>query len=331
MEADAEVSGARAKALWVNGFAAMTQGDNTTALGYFDECLEIVEVLGDERARAFAQQFRGSCEQFAGNLERAKSLLVNAVEYHRSTGTVDSLTVLGVAQLAFVSCLLGDTERASELCEECRRTSEAHGERWAYSWALWVSGLTGWTRGEPALAAEALKGSLEVKHAVNDRLGTSACFELLAWVAVEEGDVERTSRLFGISRASWATIGGVLFGSQTLVETHDRYEQWAREALGYDEFEKEVRRGEQLETADAVEFARGHSGQIGSRIPHLTRRELEVARLLAEGLPNKEIAARLVISQRTVEGHVENVLGKMGVKSRTQVAIWFTSRDITPG
>lgn len=318
---------ARAKALWVNGYIAMTQGDNAAALRSFDECVTLAEALGDEQARSFAFQFRGSSEQFTGNLERAEPLLMESVEAHRSAGRVNSLTVLGVAQLAFVSCLLGETERAIALCEECRLTSEAHGERWAYSWAMWVLGLSRWTRGEHAEAASALKASLEVKDALNDRLGMSACVELLAWIAVEEGCAERASRLFGIGRASWAEVGDPLFGSQALVDTHDRYEERARTALGERAFEEGARRGEQLETADGMLFARADQDEeAGPHLAQLTRREREVARLVAAGLTNKEIAARLVISQRTVEGHVENVLGKMGVKSRTQVAIWFTAR-----
>lgn len=320
---------ARTKALWVTGYAAMTQGDHVAARICFDECLELAETLGDERARALTCQFRGSSEQFTGNLERAEPLLVEAVDFHRSAGVVDSLTVLGVAQLAFVSCLLGTTDRAIELCEECRATSEAHGERWALSWGLWVLGLARWTSGEYAMAAEALRGSLDVKSALNDRLGISAAFELLAWVAVEEGDAGRAAQLFGVSRTGWATVGDPLFGSQTLVDTHDRYEARVRGELGDGAFEEGARRGEQLKITDAVELARiGHREKVGSSIPNLTRREREVARLLAKGLTNREMADRLVISQRTVEGHVENVLGKMGVKSRTQVAIWFTSRDI---
>ena len=58
----------------------------------------------------------------------------------------------------------------------------------------------------------------------------------------------------------------------------------------------------------------------------LTRRETEIAALLAEGLTNKEIAARLVISQRTVETHVDHVLGKLGMTSRAQVASWVAEQ-----
>ena len=55
----------------------------------------------------------------------------------------------------------------------------------------------------------------------------------------------------------------------------------------------------------------------------LTVRETEVARLVAEGLTNRQIAERLVLSPRTVEGHVEKVLGKLGVHRRGDVANWL--------
>ena len=51
---------------------------------------------------------------------------------------------------------------------------------------------------------------------------------------------------------------------------------------------------------------------------NLSARELEVLRLIGQGLPNKEIATRLGISQRTVEGHLNNIFDKLGVASRTE-------------
>jgi predicted ATPase/DNA-binding CsgD family transcriptional regulator len=319
----------RTKALWVNGYVAMTQGDNEAAMDYFDECLKLAADLGDQSARAFVQQFRGSAEQFKGNLAQAELLLSESVALHRSAGLVNSLTVLGIAQLAFVSCLIGDADRAIELCAECRAISEAHGERWALSWALWVCGLARWTQKEYRQAAAALDASLKVKYALNDRLGMSACVELLAWVAVEEGDAQRACRLFGASRTLWASVGSPLFGSAALMENHDSYEERTRRALGAKSFEREYQRGERLNTEEAIALAdeesrsRPESAPSASNQPRLTRREIQVAHLLAEGLTNREIAQRLVISQRTAEGHVEHVLEKMGFKSRAQVAAWF--------
>ena len=54
----------------------------------------------------------------------------------------------------------------------------------------------------------------------------------------------------------------------------------------------------------------------------LSRREQEIARLIAEGLTNKEVASKLFISNRTVETHVTNMLNKLGLSSRTQLARW---------
>jgi DNA-binding NarL/FixJ family response regulator len=57
----------------------------------------------------------------------------------------------------------------------------------------------------------------------------------------------------------------------------------------------------------------------------LTPREREVAALVAEGLSNREIGERLVISERTVEGHVERVLGKLEFRSRGQIGAWMAT------
>jgi non-specific serine/threonine protein kinase len=81
--------------------------------------------------------------------------------------------------------------------------------------------------------------------------------------------------------------------------------------------------------ADAAPAPVGRSGASG-----LTAREFEVAQLVARGLTNKQIAATLVISQRTAEGHVEHVLTKLGFTSRAQIAAWVTERipaDSRPG
>ena len=61
--------------------------------------------------------------------------------------------------------------------------------------------------------------------------------------------------------------------------------------------------------------------------PALSRREREVAALVAEGLTNKEIGARLFISERTVDGHLEHVREKLGVNSRAQIAAWFANQS----
>ena len=57
----------------------------------------------------------------------------------------------------------------------------------------------------------------------------------------------------------------------------------------------------------------------------LSKREAEVARLVADGLSNKEIGARLFISEHTVDSHVRSILNKLGCNSRAQIAAWMAS------
>lgn len=61
----------------------------------------------------------------------------------------------------------------------------------------------------------------------------------------------------------------------------------------------------------------------------LTRRELQVAELVAAGLSNKQIAEALVISRRTAEGHVEQILTKLGFRNRAQIAAWITAQQLS--
>ena len=87
---------------------------------------------------------------------------------------------------------------------------------------------------------------------------------------------------------------------------------------------QELRRYVEARGWTAVEYVdRGVSGAKDRR-PALDQ-------LLAEGLSNRDIAARLVISVRTAQGHVEQILRKLGFNSRTQVAAWMTRGDASPG
>lgn len=70
----------------------------------------------------------------------------------------------------------------------------------------------------------------------------------------------------------------------------------------------------------------------GSASPALTARETEVLRLIARGLPNKQIASQLGLGLRTVESHVSSVLGKLGLTSRTEAALYAVSNNVaSPG
>jgi non-specific serine/threonine protein kinase len=60
----------------------------------------------------------------------------------------------------------------------------------------------------------------------------------------------------------------------------------------------------------------------------LTERERQVAALIAQGASNHEIAEALVVSERTVESHVTNILSKLGFTARTQIAAWAVEKGL---
>ena len=82
-----------------------------------------------------------------------------------------------------------------------------------------------------------------------------------------------------------------------------------------------------LDEAISRRLSRRWRSRAGSVPPAFTQREAEVLNLIARGLSNKQIAGQLGLGLRTVETHVSNVLGKLGVTSRTEAALYAVSRD----
>ena len=110
-----------------------------------------------------------------------------------------------------------------------------------------------------------------------------------------------------------------------------------RGMLGGDAFARawEVGRRQPLDeiVADALtpaEPAAPQSPPSGTRHSPLTRREREVAALIARGLTNRQIAEELFIAERTADTHVEHILAKLGLGSRTQVATWVVEQGDSP-
>ncbi|HEX9923258.1 MAG TPA: response regulator transcription factor [Anaerolineae bacterium] len=77
-------------------------------------------------------------------------------------------------------------------------------------------------------------------------------------------------------------------------------------------------------------MARGETVTSDGLVEPLSEREIEVLRLLAQGLTNKDMAQTLILSVRTVEAHLRNIFGKLGVSSRTEAALWATRHGYGP-
>jgi non-specific serine/threonine protein kinase len=137
--------------------------------------------------------------------------------------------------------------------------------------------------------------------------------------------------LQGAARTIWSSVGLSLFGSKYFNAHHDTCTELTRRALGDAGYEAGFRRGVDLTLDEAIAYALGDTMQsmegdaeppVAPPATPLTRREFQVAELIADGLSNKDIAGRLFIAVRTAEGHVAHILTKLGFTSRAQVAAW---------
>ncbi|MEU0568060.1 LuxR C-terminal-related transcriptional regulator [Nonomuraea sp. NPDC005983] len=324
---DTEPTPTRARALCLNARLAVLQSDFAVAAVMLDEARELGRRFDDPAVMAGAAYVSGLAALVRRDLTGALTLLGEALEGHRRTddpmGIVNSLIYLATAH-----SLLGDSEEAVALFEECLTICEAQREHWFRSYALWMFGIEVWRQGDTRRGVEMERQAMRLKEPFDDRLGQALCTEALAWMAAGSGDGERAAVLLGALREIWRSFGGPLFGY--LGGYHDECETAAREMLGDRRFDAAIQRGTGLTHEEAFECAMVDrmSDQRRSREPsQLTRREMEIARLVAEGMSNKEIAAALVIAQRTAEGHVEHILSKLGFNSRVQIAAWVGGQD----
>jgi len=162
----------------------------------------------------------------------------------------------------------------------------------------------------------------------------------LAWIAASRHQDERAAVLLGAAAGLWRFMGTTLEGNQHVAGYHRDCERQARQGMGEAAFHACCRRGLEMPAEDALAYALGKPpGKPPGKRPApavqdeapLTAREMQVARLIAGGHSNKEIAAELVISPRTAENHVEHILAKLGFTARAQVAAWVAAGSRRPG
>lgn len=172
---------------------------------------------------------------------------------------------------------------------------------------------------------------MRVLHAFHDTFGTVLFAEQLAWIVATAGEGKQAAVLLGAASTRWPMVGErPLLGSPTFLAARAECEQQARRALGDRTFQAWFAHGADLDLEQAVACALNENPEPGavarartraSGTP-LTKRQQQVAELVAEGLSNKDIAAQLMIAPRTAETHVEHSPTKLGFTTRTQLAAW---------
>jgi predicted ATPase/DNA-binding CsgD family transcriptional regulator len=322
----------RARALYAASMLAGQQSDIAAASALVEEGHQVAGQLGDATTRALFTLASGYLAVYRGDLHRSVALLDVVLDTFRTGDNIPRL-LEALFALAVASGGLGDATQALACHEEMLAITEPRGEVWHRSLSLWAFGLAVWPQ-DPRRAAGLVQESLRLKRPLNDLLGFAWCLEALAWIAVGEQDHQHAATLLGAAEELWHTIGTAPATVRHLLGSHEECKRQTRRALGERAYGAAFQRGNSLSLADALAYALNEKPQAAPRPATakkttLTRRERQVANLVAESLTNKEIAARLVISQRTAETHVENILVKLGFTSRTQIATWVIQQRTT--
>ncbi|MBV6756767.1 ATP-binding protein [Rhodococcus opacus] len=315
----------RIKALYVLSALSGLNGDPDASALYAEQGAAMAAQVGDRLGAALMADAAGWHALFIGESAAACKYFESSLPVLREDGNLLYLmwSLLG---LVLAGDAAGDRTRSEECQREILQVTESRGESVYRGWSLWGAAMGAWRRGEGPRANDLVARGLQLARLVDDRISALGCMELLSWIAVDQEAPRRAARLMGATEALVHTVGSpsTIFPSAHL--EHARFEQQARLAIGDRAFEAEFRQGLEMRFDDAAAYALDETGPSDTAIEpgptSLTRREQQVAELVAEGLTNKAIAGRLVISQRTAQGHVEHILSKLGFTSRAQIAAW---------
>ena len=232
--------------------------------------------------------------------------------------------------LGFCVGVLGDAARSAELYAESVSICRRAGERWWLAWMRTAEARPASMLEHPAPLESAVAEALHLARQIPDH---HACVVGLSHLALREkgADAGRAAFLLGICEQYWRDAGGFMLVSEPWASAITRARERCRAALGDTAYDEAHRRGESATLEEGIAMVLGERQPAAASRPkagvpatgvRLTSREAEIARLVAEGLTSRDIAAALVLSARTVETHVQNILTKTGFTSRTQIAAW---------
>ncbi len=219
------------------------------------------------------------------------------------------------APLAPLTC--GDLAAARRWADDFVSSNEG----WGHAAALTSRSRVEMAQGELDAAERDAYDALEIAARIGGDLVVPLALECLAIAAAQTDNHLMAARLFAAAAAARQRMGFVRF--KVLDEGDETTIAVVREALGENEFDAAWAEGAALSIEEAIAYAqrgRGERKRASSGWASLTRAELEVVKLVSEGLGNKDVAARLFVSPRTVQAHLTHIYTKLGLTSRVQLA-----------
>ncbi len=320
----------QAWAYFTRGFLAVLQADPAVARPALDRAVAAARAAGQLSALAHSLGMASIAAHMAVDRVAARRLLAEA---ERVTARLEDLSAsLTLLQARTLNGFFeGDLDAIRSAAAEGARLSRDAGDRYTLGMMLMNLGLAALSSGDLAESKPLFAEALRVARQIDDRVAQFYLLDALGCCAAGTGQARLAAQLLGAADTVRAEAGARV--NAILAPLLARAEALATAALGAAKFEAELDAGRGLSRDAAIRLALGEpaqgtaaaSDEVGTGL--LGKREAEVARLVADGLSNKQIGARLFLSERTVDSHVRSILNKLGFNSRAQIAAWIASPD----
>jgi DNA-binding CsgD family transcriptional regulator/tetratricopeptide (TPR) repeat protein len=322
------------------GMDAQRRGDFDAALAFWKEGLPITQANGDRTSEAILTNNLGRLKIYLGRYAEGYAQVEHALHLARE---VEDQWVVTVAQtaLAWAAVALDDLARARELAGAVLGHCE---DRITENSMRNVVALCDIAAGRYPEALAGILAGLEYGREMGSTTGTwiagtySTVLVDLASLAAHAGAAELAVRLASAAARAELTLSARMYPIRH--HLRDRWLLPIRQQLGEAAFGRCWEAGQHLTAEDALALGIAELGQVRRPEPApcahrppagpLTSRQQEVAILVAQGLTNRQVAERLVVTERAVAAHVEHILDRLGVASRTQIAVWVTEHGLLP-
>jgi DNA-binding CsgD family transcriptional regulator len=308
---------------WRLGVAQLFQGGLAGAVAQFAAVADEAEAAHDEIFRADSLAFQGVALAYQGDTAAALAASDVATAQDATEAAWQYVSVLlamaavGRVHKAQAALAGGDLVGARRWADDAVSTTMGA----FLSDPLATRARVAIAQGEPDQAARDAHDALARAAELEAYLFMPDILECLGALAGDPGSHREAARLFGAAEAIRQRMGAVRFkvwdaGYEASVAT-------VRDALGEHDFDAAWAEGAALSTEEAIAYAqrgRGQRKRPTSGWAALTPAELDVVRLVSEGLANNDIATQLFVSPRTVQSHLTHVYTKLGLTSRVQLA-----------
>jgi predicted ATPase/DNA-binding CsgD family transcriptional regulator len=309
------------------GWLALDQGELSTSTRLLDESLALARATGDRIGEGTALLDRGRTALGGPDITKggrdigaALAMLTRAGDAH---GAAAALMFHGLEPM-----FSGQLDTACARLEQCVAQCEELGLTSLRGRALQLLGLARLRDGDVPGARAALGAGVPVVVESGDRFGITVGLAGLIALAAATDRPRLALRLVGVLDG-YVRVNQVV-PPQPLGLLTDEFLAATRAAVGASA-EALQAEGRRLSLQDALAAALSNEPEQAWRTgrgPGLTRREIEVAQLVAGGLTNREVAGRLYLSVRTVDVHVDRILTKLGFRSRTQLTAWAHAQGL---